>query len=267
MKKKLNLVKVGGALLENNQSRKELLKHFAQLQGPKVLVHGGGREASRLAEQLGQPSQLIDGRRITDAFQLKIAVMVYAGAVNKQVVAELQSEACNALGLSGADGNLIRAQKRPVKDIDYGWVGDIEEVNASFLLPLLEQEISPVICALTHDGQGQLLNTNADTIASYLAIALSEHFELRLMYCFEHAGVLANRNDPSSFFPEIWEDQVHDLVEKKIVSEGMRPKLHNGFNACRGGVQEVWIGSSTMLNSPNPTGTRLQVKRTKQVPL
>lgn len=264
MKKNLNLIKVGGALLENDQARQEFLKRFAQLPEPKVLVHGGGREASRLAEQLGQPSQLVDGRRITDAFQLKIAVMVYAGGVNKQVVAELQSEGCNALGLSGADGNLIRAHKRPVKAIDYGWVGDIEEVNASFLTALLESNISPVICALTHDGQGQLLNTNADTIASHLAIALAQHYKLRLIYCFEHPGVLANLRDPSSLYPEIWEHQLPDLVEKKIVAEGMRPKLHNGFDACRGGVQEVWIGNTEILSSPAPKGTRLQVRQSKQ---
>lgn len=259
----LTLVKVGGAVLEKEDSRKELLQKFAALDGPKVLIHGGGREASQLSEELGRPAELIEGRRITDDFQLKVAVMVYAGAVNKQVVAELQSLECQAIGLSGADGNLIQAVKRPVGDIDYGWVGDIIGVNATLLQVLLQEGYSPVLCALTHNGEGNLLNTNADTIASEVAGALQKHFSVRLLYCFEHAGVLAKLSDPDSLFPELWESELNQLLQQKIVHAGMKPKLHTGFKACQQGVEEVWIGNQQMLQNGPVKGTRL---RTKSIP-
>lgn len=256
----LTLVKVGGAVLEKEDNRKELLQKFAALDGPKVLVHGGGREASKLSEELGRPAQLIEGRRITDDFQLKVAVMVYAGAVNKQVVAELQSMECQAIGLSGADGNLIQAVKRPVAEIDYGWVGDILSVDATLLQLLLQEGYSPVLCALTHNGQGNLLNTNADTIASEVAAALQQHFSVRLLYCFEHAGVLAKLSDPQSLFTELWEAELDPLLEQKIVHAGMTPKLHTGFKACHQGVEEVWIGNEQMLQNGPIKGTRLRTK-------
>ena len=260
----IHIVKVGGALLEDAPQRKALLDHFASLKGLKVLVHGGGREATALADQLGSPARLIEGRRITDAGQLRIALMVYAGRVNKQLVADLQAQSCQALGLSGADGDLIRAIKRPVGEIDFGWVGDVQKVNTPFLTQLLEWGLCPVICALTHDGEGQMLNTNADTIASAIACALSSTHETRLMYCFELPGVLRTMEDKDSVIPQIDEEELPVLLSQGIISKGMLPKLQAGFQACRAGVGSVQIGNFTMLAGTRSAGTRLFIPSPKK---
>ena len=250
---KLTVLKVGGAVVEDPQALDTFLTGFAALPGLKVLVHGGGRAATKLAAQLGVPTRMVDGRRITDAEMLRVVTMVYGGLVNKGVVAALQARGVNALGLTGADLGCMRAIKRPVKDIDYGYVGDMEKVDTSILADLIARDVVPVMAPLSFDGKGTLLNTNADTIASSVARALAERFEVTLVYCFEKAGVLSDPDDDGSVIPLITRDTFPGLVADGIVAGGMIPKLQNALDALEGGVHEVRI---TRADAPGG-GTRI----------
>lgn len=250
---KLTIIKVGGKIVEEEQSLKQLLKDFSKIEGYKLLVHGGGRSATRLAEQLGIESKMVNGRRITDKETLNIVTMVYGGLVNKNIVAGLQALGVNALGLTGIDLNLIRSEKRPVKEIDYGYVGDVKEVNADILTMLISQGIVPILAPLTHDKQGNILNTNADTIAGETAKALAKKFDVSLVFCFEKNGVLMNENDDNSVIPQIKKDEFEQLVSKKIIQGGMIPKLENAFDAISAGVKEVIITNATQIGSDKGT--------------
>lgn len=264
---KLTLVKVGGAIVENADSLSSLLDIFASIEGHKVLVHGGGRSATRIAERLGLPQQMVAGRRVTDADTLRVVTMVYAGLVNKNIVAQLQARGINALGLTGADMNVISSHRRPPKQVrmddgstqtvDYGFVGDIDQVNADLLADLIAKGVVPVMCPIGHDTQGSLLNTNADTIAAEVAKALARNFEVTLVYCFEKRGVLRDADDDDSVIPCITQADFPALVEQGIVSGGMLPKLENAFDAIRAGVQEVVITRADALDHPSE-GTRLR---------
>ncbi len=253
---RLTIVKVGGKVVEDPQLLNTLLDHFTSITGYKILVHGGGPLATQLADRLGVETRMVEGRRITDEETLEIATMVYAGLVNKRIVAGLQARNTNALGLTGADLDLIRARKRPVVDIDYGFVGDVEDVNTRELRLLLGENVIPVVAPLTHDGQGLLLNTNADTIASRLGIELSHYFKVLLFYCFEKRGVLANPEDESSVLSELSKSEFAQLKNSGIISSGMIPKLTNGFDAMQNGVSEVLITNPD--NFFRGRGTRLR---------
>ncbi|MEK6153341.1 acetylglutamate kinase [Flavobacteriaceae bacterium 3-367] len=248
MKPELSIVKIGGNIIEDLAALTQFAGLFAEHKGLKILVHGGGKLATEMAQRLGVASQLVGGRRITDAESLEVITMVYAGLVNKNIVAKLQAKECNAIGLSGADANTILAHKRPVKEIDFGFVGDVEGANAGAISALLQANFVPVFCAMTHDGNGQLLNTNADTIASEIAIALSGAYRTTLYYCFEKKGVLKNREDDNSVIPYIDMESYQQLLEKKIVADGMLPKLENCFHALQRDVDKVCIGNMSMLN-------------------
>lgn len=243
MKPEINIVKIGGNVIDNETALAAFLQDFASLEGAKVLIHGGGKLATRMAEQLNIPTQMHEGRRITDADTLKIVTMVYAGWINKNIVAQLQRLHCNAIGLSGADANVIPAVRRAPAPIDFGFVGDVqpEQINHTFLSTLLQQDICPVCCAITHDTQGNLLNSNADTIASSLAIALSSTYDVRLVFCFEKEGVLSNPDDERSVIPEITRSSYATLKADGIITAGMLPKIDNAFKAIDAGVQEVVI--------------------------
>jgi len=248
---KLTLVKVGGAIVENEASLHALLTEFAKIPCHKVLVHGGGRSATKVAEQLGLPQQMIAGRRVTDAETLRVVTMVYAGLVNKNIVAQLQARGVNALGLTGADMNVIQSHRRAPKNVrledgtqqlvDFGFVGDIDQVNADLLADLIAKGVVPVVSPIGHDTHGALLNTNADTIAAEVAKALAHHFEVTLMYCFEKKGVLLNPDDDDSVIPQITSQEFPRLVEEGVVSGGMLPKLENAFAAIASGVAQVVI--------------------------
>lgn len=252
---KLTIIKVGGKVVEEPESLDALLKQFNRVSGNKILVHGGGRTATEIAGRLGIETKMVDGRRITDTAMLEVVTMVYGGLVNKRIVAQLQAQNCNAIGLTGADLDLIRAKKRPVKDIDYGFVGDVDEVNSSELRLLINENIIPVIAPLTHDGNGNLLNTNADTIASELATELAGHFSVYLFYCFEKRGVLTNPDDESSVIYDLDISLFNKYKNEGVISEGMIPKLENGFNAKLKGVKEVLITNAE--NIATGRGTRL----------
>ena len=264
---KLTLVKVGGAIVEDADSLSFLLDKFARIKGRKVLVHGGGRSATRVAERLCLPQQMVAGRRVTDAATLRVVTMVYAGLVNKNIVAQLQARGINALGLTGADMNVISSHRRPPKQVrmddgsietvDYGFVGDIDQVNADLLADLIAKGVVPVMCPIGHDAQGNLLNTNADTIAAEVAKALARNFEVTLVYCFEKRGVLRDADDDDSVIPCITQTEFPVLVEQGIVSGGMLPKLENAFDAIRAGVHEVVITRADALDHPSE-GTRLR---------
>ncbi len=256
MREHLIIIKVGGQIVEEEESLRKLLKDFSRIAGGKILVHGGGKSATALAEKLGIKTKIVDGRRITDAETLKIATMVYAGLVNKNIVAGLQALGNNAIGLSGADLDVIRAVKRPVGAIDYGFVGDINWVNAQALSELIDNGAVPVLAPITHDGKGSLLNTNADTIASELARSLCGRYELRLIFCFEKQGVLLNENDEKSVIPEINPELFEELKASGAISGGMIPKLENGFNALKQGVSAVVITNAQGI-SGGLRGTRL----------
>lgn len=264
---RLSLIKVGGGIVENPASLAQLLDEFAKVEGLKVLVHGGGRSATKIAEQLGIQQTMIGGRRVTDAETLKVVTMVYAGLVNKNIVAGLQSRSVNALGLSGADMNVIQSHKRPLKRVtmedgteqmvDFGFVGDVDSVDASILGDLISRGVVPVICPIGHDTHGTLLNTNADTIASEVAIALAQSgFDVKLLYCFEKKGVLRDADDDESVIPAITSTEFPQLVEQGIVSGGMLPKLENSFAAISRGVSEVVITRHDAISNPE-AGTRL----------
>lgn len=239
---KLTVVKVGGKIVEDDESLQRLLVDFSTIAGNKILVHGGGRSATKIAEQLGIKSQMVNGRRITDAETLKVVTMVYAGLVNKNIIAKLQARHVNALGLTGADMNIISSQKRPVTNgIDYGFVGDVKWVNADSIIDILRQNVVPVLSPITHDGNGNLLNTNADTIAGEVAKSLSYDFDVTLIYCFEKKGVLRDENDDSSVISEIDEDLFKEYVGSGVITGGMIPKLENAFQALHTGVRSVVI--------------------------
>ncbi len=250
-KLKLTVVKIGGHVIDDETALAQFLKEFIAISGLKVLVHGGGKVATTMAKQLGMPQTMIEGRRVTDAETLKLITMVYGGLVNKKIVAGLQALGISALGVTGADSDLIRAKKRSSTPIDYGFVGDVEKVNLSALTQWLDQGLVPVIAPLTHDGSGQILNTNADSIATAVAIELSKKFNTTLFYVFEKSGVLLDVNDEASMIPEITSAFYQKLREEKKVFEGMIPKLDNAFLSIKSGVSQVIIGKTTK------SGTRI----------
>jgi len=248
--KTLKVIKIGGDIIDDNKALLGFLKDFSNLKGPKLLVHGGGKLATDLAQKMGVEVKMIDGRRITDVHTLDIIVMMYAGKINKNIVANLQANQCNAIGFSGADGNSIISTKRPTTPVDFGFAGDVTQVNTEVLELLINQNITPVFCAITHDKNGQLLNTNADTIASELAIALAKTYQTELYYCFGKSGVLRDIDDEFSVIESITPDNVQELIQNKIISDGMLPKIKNSINAINHRVNKVCIGKSEMIFNP-----------------
>ena len=249
MKEKLTIVKVGGAVVEDEAQLAQLLKDFSAIEGKKVLVHGGGRRATQVAASLGIESKMVNGRRITDAEMLNVVTMVYGGLVNKNLVARLQANGVNALGLTGADIDVIRSHKRPLKDgIDYGFVGDVDKANGEMLSRLIEVGITPVMAPLTHDGQGTILNTNADTIASETAKALAPYYDVTLIFSFEKKGVLSNPDDDDSLIPVITRADFIKYKEDGTISGGMLPKIENALAAIDAGVSRVIITLATAID-------------------
>src|SRR5690606_22867412 len=238
----ISIIKIGGNVIDHPEQLEAFLTLFAEFPGKKVLIHGGGVLASRLGESMGIVPQMKDGRRVTDKETLQVVTMVYAGLINKQLVARLQGLDQNAIGFTGADGNLIRSEKRPVKDIDYGHVGDVKEVNSHLLELLLSEGIVPVVCAITHDKKGQLLNTNADTIASEIATSLSKKHSVNLYYCFDRPGVLLDVTNDASLVPLINEEVFEELTREEVLHSGMVPRLGNACAALCKGVSRVWLG-------------------------
>ncbi|UOQ74165.1 acetylglutamate kinase [Hymenobacter cellulosilyticus] len=255
MQEVLKIFKIGGGIIDDPGQLQQFLGELAKLDNKIMLVHGGGKGASQMLQELGIEPKMVQGRRITDAATLDIVTMFYAGKTNKQVVAGLQAYGVNALGLSGADGNVIRASKRPVREIDYGFVGDLDEqsINTELLQSLLGAGLTPVFCAITHDGQGQLLNTNADTIASSLARALAPFHQVELHFCFEKDGVLADVQDENSVIPQITPDEYQALKAQGVIAAGMVPKLDNAFAALEAGVERVVIENALKINEPVKT--------------
>lgn len=245
----LTVVKIGGNIIDDEDRLGVFLAGFAALPGARILVHGGGKIATQLAEQLHVPQQILDGRRITDSETLRIAVMVYGGLVNKQIVAQLHTLGCTALGVCGADGDLIRAHKRRHPSIDYGWVGDVDAVNTALLDRWIGQGLTPVVAPLSHDGAGQLLNTNADTIAQEIAQALSMAFSVNLIFGFEKSGVLLDIHDEKSRIPVLDAEKYRQLKSQQLITGGMIPKLDNAFAALRKGVSRVVIGQAEHLQA------------------
>ena len=248
----IKVVKIGGNVIDNEAALARFVKDFAQLPSPKVLIHGGGKLATRLAEKLDIPTTMIEGRRVTDAATLDVVTMVYAGLINKQVVAKLQAEGCNALGFSGADGNMIPATKRNPEPLDYGFVGDIDasHINTQLLGTLLESGVTPVFCAITHDAKGTLLNSNADSVASAVAVAAATIAPTELIFCFEKQGVLRNVEDDGSVIPLITREDYPALRGEGIISKGMIPKIDNAFRAIESGVASVTIKHSEQVANP-----------------
>lgn len=255
--KTLKIIKIGGNIIDNDDALLSFLEVFSAIEGPKILVHGGGKLATQLANKLGIEVKMIDGRRVTDHSTLDLVTMVYAGKINKTIVAQLQSKKCNAIGFSGADGNTIISEKRPVKTIDYGFVGDVKKVNTNIIQVVLEHDITPVFCALTHDQKGQLLNTNADTIASELAISFADQYQTELYYCFEKNGVLKDVHDDSSVIEKITTQTYQSLIDAHIISDGMLPKLNNCISAVEKQVYKVCIGKPEMLFNPDANFTTI----------
>lgn len=243
MKQPLSVVKIGGEIIDDPQALKAFLMLFSQLKAPKILVHGGGKTASATALQLGLVPELIEGRRKTDQDMLQVVTMVYSGWINKTIVSQLQSNGCDAIGLSGCDANLIRADLRDKKRVDYGWVGDLSSasVDVNRLTQLLNLGLCPVFSAITHDHKAQLLNTNADTLAAYLAVSLTDAYAVTLLYCFDKKGVLTDRADDSSWLAKVDASGFKELSAKGIVAQGMLPKLNNAIYAAENGVEEVYI--------------------------
>lgn len=237
----VNVIKIGGNVIDNPAKLLGFLNKFSELDGAKILIHGGGKIATKIAQDLGIESKMVDGRRITDAPMRDVVTMVYGGLVNKQIVARLQNFNCNAIGLTGADGGVILAKKRPIKEIDYGFVGDIEKVNAGFISSLIAQNITPVFAPLTFDAAGDILNTNADTQASAIARALTDTFKVNLIYCFEKKGVLLDAEDDSTRIQELKPDSYERYKKEGVIYAGMIPKLDNAFAAVHAGVQKVII--------------------------
>lgn len=257
MKDTLSIIKIGGNVLEDEAQLTHFLDMFSELESPKILVHGGGKHATELGTRLGISTRMARGRRITDQPALELAVMVYAGLLNKTLVAGLQGRKCNAIGLSGADGNAIYAHKRPVTTLDFGFAGDVDAVNAQLVSGLLALGLVPVFCAITHDGNGQLLNTNADTIASELAIGMSADYDTTLYYCFEKSGVLRDLTDPSSVIEAINSETYGQLLAQGAIADGMLPKMENCFHALRKKVRRVCIGDIRMLEPDHTLYTTL----------
>lgn len=243
----LLVIKIGGNIIDDEEKLSAFLKDFASVSTKKLLVHGGGKLATKLAEQLNIPQQLIDGRRVTDSETLKVVTMVYAGLINKNIVSQLQANDCNAIGLTGADGNTIYAHKRVRGELDYGFAGDVDEVNSHLLNTLLKEGYSPVLSPITHDKKGQLLNTNADTIAQEVAKAMSSLYGVSLVYSFEKPGVLLDADDDSSVIPVLNKESYAELKAKQLVFAGMIPKLDNAFSAIYKGVKKVIIGKAENL--------------------
>ena len=256
-KEKLSIVKIGGNIIEDEASLTTFLKLFSTLKGKKILVHGGGKRATHIAAKLGIESKMFHGRRITDLETLEVITMVYGGLVNKNIVAKLQASNTNAIGLSGADINSIKSDKRPLKEVDYGFVGDVKEVDYKAIDKLINAEFTPVFCAITHDGNGQLLNTNADTITSQVAIGMSKVYETSIYYCFELEGVLKDINDTKSVIKKINSKTYQELLDAEIVTEGMLPKLENCFDALKKGVHKVNMGNTSMLTNENDNFTTI----------
>tara|TARA_B110000285_G_scaffold219641_1_gene270446 strand:- start:2518 stop:3294 length:777 start_codon:yes stop_codon:yes gene_type:complete len=254
----LKIVKIGGNIIDDEVALDNFLGEFSKLTCPKILVHGGGKTATKVASKMKVEVKMIEGRRITDRDNLDIITMIYAGKINKTVVAKLQANKCNAIGFTGADGNSIVSEKRKVKVIDYGFVGDISEVNTEILQLLLKTNITPVFSALTHDGQGQLLNTNADTIASELAIGFASIFKTELYYCFEKKGVLKNINNDASVIKVINPKSYRSLLVDNVISDGMLPKLNNCFHAISHKVHKVCIGKPEMVFNTEEIFTTIQ---------
>jgi len=238
---KAYVIKIGGNVIDNPELLDTVLNAFSTIQAPKVLIHGGGKIASVISKELGIEPIMVDGRRVTDENTLRVVTMVYGGLINKSIVGKLQSKNCNSIGLTGADANIIKSHKRVVKDVDYGFVGDVDEVNGNFIASMMNKEIAPVIAPLTHDKKGNILNTNADTMASETAIALSHFFEVELVYCFELKGVLETIENPESVIPTITPDSYEVLKNDGVVNKGMIPKLDNCFHALNKGVSSVRI--------------------------
>jgi len=255
MKEPLTIIKVGGKIVEEKNTLDKLLSDFSGIPGRKILVHGGGRSATALASRLGIETKMVDGRRITDQDMLEVVTMVYGGLVNKNIVAGLQSHGINAIGLTGADGNTMLSDKRPVKDIDYGFVGDVKAVNVDLLSSLLDSGVVPVLAPLTHDGKGQMLNTNADTIAGETAKAMAANYNVTLVFCFEKPGVLLHEDDDNSVIPHIDTTAFEKLVADGTISGGMIPKIQNAFKALQAGVTSVLITKASALDTL--TGTTI----------
>lgn len=253
MKQKITVIKVGGKIVEEKESLESLLDRFASIEGNRILIHGGGRSATRIAEALGIESRMVNGRRITDSETLKVVTMVYGGLVNKNIVAGLQARNVNALGLTGADCNVMRAHKRTSEDIDWGFVGDVDSADGAMLAKLIGEGIVPIMAPLTHDGKGNLLNTNADTIAAETAKALAPYFDVTLTYCFEHPGVMRNPDDPASLIARIDSGSYKALLDDGTISGGMIPKIDNAFNALEGGVSRVIITRADAIDGNSGT--------------
>lgn len=256
-KENLSIVKIGGNVIEDTEALSQFLEGFSKLKGKKILVHGGGKRATHIASKLGITSNMVNGRRITDANTLDVITMVYGGLVNKNIVAKLQGLNTDAIGLTGADINSIYSEKRPVKEIDYGFVGDVKKVNYKSINRLIEADFTPVFCAITHDKNGQLFNTNADTIASELAIGLSKLYHVELYYCFEKNGVLMSVDDDNSVIDYMDTGTYESLKHDGVFHDGMLPKLENSYYALDSGVSRVFIGNPTVISNKNQKFTTL----------
>ena len=256
-KEKLSIIKIGGNIIEDATTLDAFLELFSNLEGKKILVHGGGKRATSIASKLGIESKMVNGRRITDKETLEVITMVYGGLVNKNVVAKLQALNIDAIGLTGADIKSIQSEKRPVKEIDFGFVGDVKKVNHTNINKLIQADFTPVFCAITHDGNGQLLNTNADTITSQVAVGMSNLYETSIYYCFELNGVLQDFNDKESVIKNINTDKYKQLLEDNIIVDGMIPKIDNCFDALQNGVEKVHIGNTSMFTKENNNFTTI----------
>ena len=257
MKEDIKIVKIGGNVIDNPTALRSFIEDFAKLSGPKALIHGGGKEATRLSGKLGIETQMVNGRRVTDRETLDVVTMVYAGLINKRIVALLQAAGCDAIGLCGADANVIKATRRPAVPFDYGYVGDINpaNINTAFIRNMLDNGVTPVFCAINHDGNGELLNCNADSVASAVAIACSEIAPTDLTFCFEKEGVLSDVDDPTSLIRSVNGSNYADLKNSGAISGGMLPKIDNAFAAVSKGVRSVTIKSSSKLL--DDTGTKI----------
>lgn len=253
----IEIVKIGGNIINKPDLLDAFLKDFSKVSGLKILVHGGGEKASEISRKMNVPTQMINGRRVTDKNALEIVTMVYAGLINKQIVAKLQSNCCNALGMTGADGNILVAHKRVNKGQSFGFVGDIDSINVSGLNDLFDMGLVPVFSAITHNGKGQLLNTNADTIAAELAIALNAFAKVKLTYVFDKNGVLYNSDEDTSVIKHINHMQYQQLKRESVIKDGMIPKLESSFRVLEAGVEEVYLGGSEILNDNNRIKTTL----------
>ncbi|SNR66516.1 N-acetylglutamate kinase [Lutibacter agarilyticus] len=255
----VQIVKIGGNVINNEEALNSFLKDFSEISEPKILVHGGGRKATEVSSAMGLEPKMINGRRVTDEATVEVVTMVYAGLLNKKITAKLQSFGCNAMGLSGADANCILAHKRIVKDIDYGFAGDVDAINSEIIDVLLQNKVTPVFCAITHDKNGQLLNTNADTIASEVAIGMSKLYTTELNFVFELKGVLESIDDKDSVITAINSEKYEQLVAAGIIADGMLPKMHNCFNALQKGVSKVKIGDASLVKNSTKLYTTLSL--------